>query len=298
MAHHKAAAAALLILCGSAAHGQLPGNPADAQRQTTSASGATTDNHEIAAEMEAIIIEGHRSSLHEEDRIGPNQQPRWTAFRRFPSTRIYVQPEGYVGVEQWYRISEHKHGEGTRSIAQTEIEFGLPHRMQLDLYLINRRDVPGAETQTDNAIELRYAFADWGKVWGNPTMYFELIQQDNEANKAEVKLLLGDEFREGWHWGTNFVWEYTMGDSKTREYEWTFGVSRTVRDDKFSLGVEAKVGIEDESGARGEWERDYRIGPSFQWRPMPRMHIDFAPLFGWTDTSKRADIYTIFGYEF
>src|SRR5690349_816117 len=44
-----------------------------------------------ADEMPAVEVVGRRApELREEDRVGDNEQPRWTAHRRFPSTRIYV----------------------------------------------------------------------------------------------------------------------------------------------------------------------------------------------------------------
>jgi hypothetical protein len=89
-----------------------------------------------------------------------------------------------------------------------------------------------------------------------------------------------------------------MGGSRTRELEWTLGLSHTLSDDKFSLGVESKFAIEDEKGGRGDWGEDLRIGPSLQWRPLPQMHIDVAPLFGITGDSKRADIFVVAGWEF
>jgi len=271
-------------------------NPADKQRQaderkTSEPSGTTS------ATVENVVIEGVRTPFHEEQRIGSYAQPRWTAFRRFPSTRVYVRPEGYFGVEQWFRFEDPQDGE-TGVTGETEMEFGLPNRFQLDLYLITRREGGTGPTYVDNAVELRYAFADWGVLWGNPTLYAEWVSQDAESNKVELKLLLGDELSPGWHWGSNLVWEYTMGGDKTRELELTLGLSHTLRDDRLSIGLEAKLAQADQAANRGDWERDLRIGPSLQFRPLPQMHIDIAPLFGITHESKRADIFTVVGWEF
>jgi hypothetical protein len=275
-------------------------NPADEQRsQQASATGEAESadrSHVGTWEMEAVTVEGHRSELREEDRIGPYAQPRWTAHRRFPSTRVYVRPPGEVDLEQWYRLKVPREGDN-ELVTQTELEFGLPHRFQLDLYLITRRE-GDTETFVDNAVELRYAFADWGKVWGNPTIYLEWVDQDSTSDKYEIKLLLGDELSPGWHWGSNFVWEQTMRDSEDTELEWTFGLSRTLSDEKFSLGLETKFAWANVKYDRDNWEEDLRIGPSIQWRPLPQMHIDFAPLFGITSSSKRADVFAIVGWEF
>jgi hypothetical protein len=248
-------------------------------------------------EKPAIVVEGTRlSPYREEDLIGGYEQPRWTAHRRFAGTRVYVRPEGQVDVEQWFRWKNSKNGPD-ELVTQTEIEFGLPHRFQLDYYLITRNK-DGEPTKVDNALEVRYAFADWGRVWGNPTLYVEWISQDSDPDKVETKLLLGDQLAPGWHWGTNLVWEQETGGARTSTYEFTAGLSRTAIDDRFSWGLETKLEWEDEAGSRGNYSKDMRLGPSFQWRPIPQMHFDFAPLFGLTSDSLRSDVYLIFGYEF
>src|SRR5262245_26788105 len=49
------------------------------------------------------VVGEHPSDLREEDRVGTYAQPRWTATRRFPNTRIYVIPENQIEVEFWSR---------------------------------------------------------------------------------------------------------------------------------------------------------------------------------------------------
>jgi hypothetical protein len=248
-------------------------------------------------EQPAIVVEGTRlSPFREDDLIGSYMQPRWTAHRRFVGTRVYVRPEGQVDFEQWFRWKNSKDGPNTL-VTQSEIEFGLPHRFQLDYYLITR-NTDGEPTKVDNAIEVRYALADWGRIWGNPTLYVEWISQDEDPDVVETKLLLGGDIGPGWHWGTNLVWEQSTGGTRESVYEITGGLSQTLLDMKFSWGLETKLEWADESGSRGDYSNDLRLGPSFQWRPMPQMHIDFAPLFGLTSESLRSDIYLIFGYEF
>lgn len=248
-------------------------------------------------EMPAVIVEGQRlTQYREEDPIGSYGQPRWTAHRRFAGTRVYVRPEGQVDFEQWFRWKDKKN-EPDELVTQSEIEFGLPHRFQLDYYLITN-NVEGESTTIDNALEIRYAFADWGKLWGNPTLYVEWISTDSAPDVVETKLLFGGDVAPGWHWGANLVWEQETGGSRASTYEFTAGLSQTLIDMKFSWGLETKLEWEDESGSRGDYSNNMRLGPSFQWRPMPQMHIDFAPLFGLTSESVRSDIYLILGYEF
>jgi len=175
--------------------------------------------------------------LREEELIGTYGQPRWTASRRFPSTRVYVIPEGKVEMEYWYRPTFTRDNKvETRMLA--EVEFGLPHRFQVDLYFRTDQDDAGSQMKYGDQIELRWALADWGKIWGNPTLYFEYLNLDKRAGKIEPKLLLGGEIAEGWHWGVNFVAELEIdGDTLEHEYEFTSGLSRTIFDDTFSAGA-------------------------------------------------------------
>ncbi len=250
-------------------------------------------------EMPPTVVTAERvSSLREEDRIGDYGQPRWTARRLFPTTRVYVVPKGQFEVEGWTRIKMPRDGETTVE-TQYEMEMGLGHRLQLDLYLVNEKT--GEEGDLDHAeqkYELRYALADWGEIWANPTLYFEWVQRSGESDKYEAKLLLGDEFSEGWHWGSNLVYEAEIGGALEHEYELTFGVSHTMVDEKFSLGAEMKAAMTNEHADRDDFTETLEIGPSLQYRPVPAMHIDFAPLFGIGDDSRRMDIFLVLGWEF
>ena len=43
---------------------------------------------------------------------------------------------------------------------------------------------------------------------------------------------------------------------------------------------------------------EYYLGPSLQWRPTQRMHVDFAPLFGLGGESNSMQLWLIAGWEF
>ena len=246
---------------------------------------------------EVEVVGDHPSDLREEERIGDYKQPRWTAHRRFPTTRIYVIPKGQVEVEYWMRIDEPKHGE-TRVRNLYEIEFGLPWRFQFDFYINSIHDGEWEWfDETERAYELRWALADWGEIWGNPTLYYEIVDRQRGADKLEAKLLLGDEISEGWHWGSNLVWEKETGGEEERELELTGAISKTLSDEKFSLGGEFKAAqvTNDEDATH---RHTYYVGPSAQWRPSPRTHIDIAPLAGLGPDSGKYTLYFVFGFEF
>lgn len=252
-------------------------------------------------ELPAITVEGTTASpLHEEDRVGPYQQPRWTTGRRFPNTRIYVIPEGKVEIEYWNRATFSRTGGDVEMRNLLEVEVGLPHRFQLDVYFRTDQDDIDAPVAYGQQIELRWALADWGMIWGNPTLYFEYIVLDQDRpDKIEPKLLLGGEIDTGWHWGANFVAEWEIdGPDLTHEYEFTGGISYTVQDSVFSVGAETKINLADEHDSRWHFKGEYFLGPSIQWRPLPQWTINFAPLIGLTGDSPYAQVTFNTGWEF
>jgi len=281
-------------------------NPADKQRPQEPARSLTDQPPPRLRswEMPPMVVEaGRLGQLREEDRIGSYGQPRWTAARRFPTTRVYVVPEGMVEFEYWTRVKNPRNGPSTVQ-TQYEVEFGLPHRLQLDLYWVEEKTgSQGVRDVAEQKTELRYAFADWGQIWGNPTIYEEYVSVSGDADVIESKLLLGDELCEAWHWGTNLVWERQIGGELANVFELTGGVSHTLSDEGLSLGVEAKLEYENTHADRDDYAKSLEIGPSLQWRPFPAMHMDIAPLFGVTSDSldldsRLSDIYFVLGWEF
>lgn len=249
-------------------------------------------------ELPPVEVVGVRpAELKEEDLVGANAQPRWTADRRFPGTRIYVNPPDTVEVEFWLRPTVPRKGK-TELRTLAEVEFGFPGRIQLDLYYRNE-SVTDGPSQTGESVELRYAFADWNKIWGNPTLYVEWSRLEDEADAIETKLLLGGEIAPRWHWGVNFSDELNTGGARENEIEVTGGISYTVLDSKFSVGLETECGVVDTHGHRGTYDdKFFFLGPSMQYRPTEQFHIDFAPLVGLTGDSPAFRAYFVIGYEF
>src|SRR5438132_6091040 len=127
--------------------------------------------------MPEVVVTGSTNAetrpgwLGEEQYTGPYQQPEWTTERRFPGTRVYLQQQPWdVGFEQWVRYRDNK--DGTKETRfQEEVELGLPHRFQLDLYETWAIDQDRRANQDEYSAEVRYALADWGKIPLNPTLY-------------------------------------------------------------------------------------------------------------------------------
>lgn len=240
------------------------------------------------------------SGLDEERPIGETGRPEWTSARRFHGTRVYIQKEPWeVGVEQWWRI-RHKRDGSIQHRLQEEVEIGLPYRMQFDLYGNIEGDNEGKFRFDNFAVELRWALADWGKIWGNPTLYgeYKFVDRNNGPDVYEAKLLLGDELAPRWHWGVNFVWEAQIGGDREHEFMVTSGVSYSVIDSKISVGVETNYDRVTARNARGDDENIFLIGPSIQFRLTDHLHIDCNCLFGTNKDSPRQEGFLVVGYDF
>ena len=58
-----------------------------------------------------------------------------------------------------------------------------------------------------------------------------------------------------------------------------------------------KAALVDTHADRGDYEKSLEIGPSLRYRPLPQMHIDFAPLIGIGADSRAADLFLVVGWE-
>ena len=291
----------VVTFCCASAGAQVV-NPATSQvqQQQPPPPPTTTDTRLRSFELPPITVFGE-APLKEEDLVGTYEQPRWTAARRFGETRVYVVPKGTVEFEYWL-IPERDRDGGTYTETQYEVEFGLPHRMQLDLYAVGHQTGSDGFYGIDGQkVELRYAFADWNRIWGNPTLYMEWEDNSNAPPHFEGKLLLGGQITSRWHWGSNLVWEHELSGEKENSNEWTTGLSYTVLDSKVSVGLESKLALvnhESAPGVRTPFSTQLSIGPSIQWRPLPQAHLDLAPLIGVTNDAPRVTVFIVFGWEF
>jgi len=244
--------------------------------------GSTAPAQDPSYEARAVVA-APPGSLREEERIGDYAQPRWTSRRRFPTTRLYVRPAGQFGVEFWLeqKLNLNNTSE-VRYRSLYELEMGLGHRMQLDLYLQTEQvGHHGPFELKSEKLELRWALANWGKIPLNPTLYAEFVRQNGGPPKVEIKGLFGGELAPRWHAGANLVFEHELGLAQENEYAITGAVSYAVCDETFSLGAEVKLESVDSAGSRltlDNWE--WLAGPSLSVSPVPQMHVLFVGLLG------------------
>jgi len=259
---------------------------------TVAAASAHAQTSEKPTAFSDLVVQDYAFS--EDKPVGAFGQPEWVKQRRFSTTRIHLQKDPWeMGVEEWYRVRTFDGGRVTQR-SQTEFEMGLPYRMQLDIYekTIHDNEDDNGWQQDEFAVELRYAFADWGVLPLNPTLYFEYAFAHEGADIIEPKILFGDDFGKGWHWGLNFIYETQVWGEKTSEYAIAGGISKTLVDNCFSLGIEGKwTAIEDEKS-------EAILGPSIQWRPTDNTHLDLVAMAGLTNSSPNTECWLIFGFDF
>jgi hypothetical protein len=213
----------------------------------------------------------------EDELVGGYQQPRWTTRRRFPTTRVYVVPAGEVELEWWLEGKIDLRGDDdTRWRSMYELELGLGHRLQLDLYLVTQQLGEGPFELYQEKVELRYALADWGRIPTNPTLYVEWVRQHDAPTKAELKALFGGQLAPGWHWGANLVYERELGGAREQEYALTGGIAHPISR-RLSVGAEVKLETVDVAGDRLAFDvYEILAGPSLQWLPAPNIHVDLV----------------------
>lgn len=240
------------------------------------------------------------------DRVGPYGQPVWTTQRPFSTVRTYVLPPGQAQLEQWYRPRWKKDGEREDRLL-SEFAIGLPNRFQLDLYWRSHieRDssTGGYEFQHEGVmIEMRYAFADWGKLFLNPTFYAEWVQRgnrDGEPDKYELKMLFADSFFcDRIFWACNFIMEKEVGGEQATEFGFSQAISTTIIERKLMAGIEMWYRTESVAGSRENPSQELLIGPSIQWRPTNRTFLNIAPLWGVTNDAPKVEMFIVFGYQF
>jgi hypothetical protein len=291
----------------------------------------TEEDQDKKNQVEEKVITAEK--LKDEQPIGPYRRPIWTLHRPSPTTRIYLQVDpGEVEFEQWLdiRLRKKRSEPDDRIRMSEEFEFGLGGRFQLDLYyntIFSRNNGQNASLSIRSwAAELRYALADWGVIWGNPTLYFEYILWNNDpsghgdeaTSSIEPKILLGDDLGGGWHWGVNLFYEATTNAS-VREHGITGSLLKTLIDGKLSAGLTAKFVYESDNIGSDQSltsrSRELYVGPNFQIRFAPveaeteidgkkrtvvkaKAHLDIEPIFGLTGDSSRVQILIIFGWDF
>jgi hypothetical protein len=247
-----------------------------------------------AMNLNEVIVTATKHPL--QTKVGEYNQPLWSTIRMFPSTRVYVMnPPGTGMYEKWFDIRDRRNGPPQVRM-RDEFTFGLGKRFQVDLYSHTVYDgEAGSKTFAWRGFswELRYALADWGKIWGNPTLYFE-HKLLNGYMGIEPKLLLGDNLGKNGIWGLNLIYEGNLAptrEEQEREYAATASYGYIVNND---LTIGASTMYRNNDGNSTE----YYIGPLAQYRFNGRTYLSVEVMPGLTQESKASRSTVILAWRF
>jgi len=259
--------------------------------------GATTALSAPASDT--IEVRPKKATVVDPDALdGSYKQPQWTKHRLFTNSRAYVIDENQVEVEAWAKVQTFKDTKENKTTLKQEIEIGLGHRLQLDIYVneVNKYNADKGKRMWDmegQQYELRWALADWGQIPLNPTLYFEYHPVKNSPERFEFRLLLSDNLAANWHYSVNLGFETDLWGAKEdgypeHEIPLTLAVGTTALSPQISLGAEIKLEWADGPADRGHYKQEIVMGPALQWRPTPEFHLNVSPLFGVKDVDKGA----------
>jgi len=274
----------------------LPATSATSLAQEAPTS-ALADAGQVSAEGVTVTAAPAGDALWQATPVGPYGQPVWTTQRFFANTRVYVRPPGTAEFNQFWTPEFGKSGEVEHAFRE-EIEIGLPHRLQLDLYQNWNIDAGGHTFYKGTSVELRYAFADWGKIPLNPTFYGEWNFNRAAADVWEAKLLLGETFGQRWNWAANVIYEQETGAGRETEIAMSQALTYAVIDRTLNVGVEMLFEHKTEAGSRGDPAVEFLIGPALNIKPSRHSYISISPLFGTTGDSPTAEIFVAIGFQF
>ena len=255
---------------------------------------AARDTIKATVTMNEVIVTTKKHPL--QTRVGEYNQPLWSTIRMFPSTRVYVMnPPGTGMYEKWFDIRDRRNGPAQIRM-RDEFTFGLGKRLQVDLYSHTVYDgEAGNKTFAWRGFswEVRYALADWGKIWGNPTLYFEHKLLNGNMG-IEPKLLLGDNLGTNGIWGLNLIYEANLAptrEGQEREYAGTASYGYILNND---LTIGASTMYRNNDGNSTE----LYIGPLLQYRFNGRTSLSIEVMPGLTQESKSSRSTVILAWRF
>jgi len=240
-----------------------------------------------------------------------------------PTTNAYVLPPGSVYASLIYEDAVVHFRRPDHDFTE-EIELGLPYRINI----ATETDVEhyGDETQVRSfSIEARYAFANWGKIPLNPTIFAEYkvgggrILHDegpptpghkfgpggfdtsmDTPDAYELRLLLSEDFFDRVEWAFNLFFEQELSGDRGRE--WGFAQSLVtplwLAHEEFKAGTEFLFRSFTDKGIRGKPYNSFVIGPTAAWRPSRNTRFDISPLFGVNHKSPVMQLFVVFSYYF
>ena len=278
--------------------------------------GSSLMSHSARAEettSESIIVTG--------DDIGSayGAPGAFSRTRFAPLTTAYVLPPWTFYFGTIYEGDAFREGLPDNLFTE-EVELGLPYRFGVAAETKFERFNGGGGLSTVS-LEARYAFADWGKIPLNPTLFAEYKfgvgnirheegppppeeEEEEEGgppkipNAYEFRLLLADEFFQRYEWAMNGFFE--MESTGDRGREW--GVAQSLVTPILLPHEQLKVGVEMEyknftvKDTRGSPENWFVVGPTVSYRTSQNTRFDLSALAGCTDDSPAVQVFAVFSW--
>lgn len=237
-----------------------------------------------------------------------------------PATTAYVLPPWTFYFGTVYEGDAFREGKPDHLFTE-EVELGLPHRFGVAAETTLERFNGGGGPSTAS-IEARYAFADWGKIPLNPTLFAEYKfglgsirheegpppppeEEEEEENGPpkkpdayEFRLLLADEFAGRWEWAMNMFFEKENTGDRGREW----GVAQSIVTPVLLPREQMKVGVEMQyknftvKDTRGDPQNSFVIGPTVAYRTSKNTRLDFSALGGCTNDSPAVQVFAVFSW--
>ena len=237
-----------------------------------------------------------------------------------PLTTSYVLPPWTFYFGTIYEGDAFRHGPPDHLLTE-ELELGLPHRFGVATELSFER-FNGGGGPSSSSVEIRYAFADWGKIPLNPTIFGEYKfglgtirheegpppppeeKEEEEAGPPEkpdayeFRLLLADEFFQRLEWSMNLFFEKENTGDRGREW----GAAQSLVTPILLPREQLKVGVEMQyknftvKDTRGDPQHSFVIGPTVALRTSKSTRLDVSALAGCTDDSPRVQVFAVFSW--
>ena len=252
--------------------------------------------------------------------------PAFSRSRFSNLTNAYVLPPGAIYAGLIYQ-GDALHFNRPDHMFTQEIEVGLPYRFGVAVEN-SVETFRGVSQDRTFSIEARYAFADWGKIPLNPTIFVEykfglgniLHDEGPPADLAkgeaqafidmhrplpdayEIRLLLAEDISDKLEWAVNCFFEQEVGGDLGREY----GFAQSLMMPIFSRTSETNVrpgekAVAESKTTRSEW---LKIGVETQLtlftdkgiRSTPSPRWVLGPTVAWKPTKNtRLDVSPLFG---
>jgi len=209
--------------------------------------------------------------------------PQWARTQAFPTTRAYVVPAStLLAFFDINAVIGTTDADYVRENARYAMWLGLGYHLVLEASLqVTAFQSAGTLTVNQQAMNIRWALADWGQIVTNPTLAIGVAFNNAAAPTAGLQLNLADGWSHGpWAIDASFAREL-HGTALTQTYGFTAAMAYAWEHVPVDLGVELFARLSaGETGENGGLafevtEGLFLGGPYVRWAPVSEASILF-----------------------